>query len=56
MSEIGLLKAAGAVAFTDGMKSVMNAQVFRRALTYAPISMRWSFIIPRTPISSATAS
>jgi dihydroorotase len=35
MSEIGLLKAAGAVAFTDGMKSVMNAQVFRRALTYA---------------------
>jgi dihydroorotase len=35
MSEIGLLKAAGAVAFTDGTKSVMNAQVFRRALTYA---------------------
>ena len=35
MSEIGLLKAAGAVAFTDGTKSVMNAQVFRHALTYA---------------------
>jgi dihydroorotase len=35
MTEIGLLKAAGAVAFTDGTKSVMNAQVFRRALTYA---------------------
>jgi dihydroorotase len=35
MTEIGLLKAAGAVAFTDGFKSVMNAQVFRRALTYA---------------------
>jgi dihydroorotase len=35
MTEIGLLKAAGAVAFTDGAKSVMNAQVFRRALTYA---------------------
>jgi dihydroorotase len=30
-----LLKAAGAVAFTDGAKSVTNAQVMRRALTYA---------------------
>ncbi|HEY1152639.1 MAG TPA: amidohydrolase family protein, partial [Pseudolabrys sp.] len=30
-----LLKAAGAVAFTDGNTSVMNAQVMRRALTYA---------------------
>ncbi|MBN9148750.1 MULTISPECIES: dihydroorotase [unclassified Nitrobacter] len=35
MTEIGLLKAAGAVAFTDGAQSVMNAQVMRRALTYA---------------------
>ncbi|MBN8981130.1 MAG: dihydroorotase, partial [Rhizobiales bacterium] len=35
MTEIGLLKAAGAVAFTDGDRSVMNAQVLRRALTYA---------------------
>jgi dihydroorotase len=35
MTEIGLLKAAGAVAFTDGARSVMNAQVMRRALTYA---------------------
>jgi dihydroorotase len=35
MTEIGLLKAAGAVAFTDGLKSVTNAQVMRRALTYA---------------------
>jgi dihydroorotase len=35
MTEIGLLKAAGAVAFTDGDKSIMNAQVMRRALTYA---------------------
>ena len=35
MTEIGLLKAAGAVAFTDGDKSVTNAQVMRRALTYA---------------------
>jgi dihydroorotase len=35
MTEIGLLKAAGAVAFTDGEKSVTNAQVMRRVLTYA---------------------
>src|SRR3982074_3148937 len=35
MTEIGLLKAAGAVAFTDGDKSVTNAQVMRRTLTYA---------------------
>ncbi|OQW58212.1 MAG: dihydroorotase [Proteobacteria bacterium SG_bin9] len=35
MTEIGLLKAAGAVAFTDGLASVANAQVMRRALTYA---------------------
>src|SRR5215475_10126254 len=34
-TEIGLLKAAGAVAFTDGDRSVTNAQVMRRALTYA---------------------
>ena len=34
MTEIGLLKAAGAVAFTDADKSVTNAQVMRRALTY----------------------
>ncbi len=35
MTEIGLLKAAGAVAFTDGIASVANAQLMRRALTYA---------------------
>jgi len=35
MTEIGLLKAAGAVAFSDGEKSVTNAQVMRRTLTYA---------------------
>jgi dihydroorotase len=35
LAEIGLLKAAGAVAFTDGARSVANAQVMRRALTYA---------------------
>ncbi|MGB3488251.1 MAG: dihydroorotase [Xanthobacteraceae bacterium] len=35
MTEFGLLKAAGAMAFTDGAHSVTNAQVMRRALTYA---------------------
>jgi dihydroorotase len=35
MTEIGLLKAAGAVAFTDGAKSITNAQVMRRILIYA---------------------
>jgi dihydroorotase len=35
MAEIGLLKAAGAIAFTEGARSVTNAQVMRRALTYA---------------------
>jgi dihydroorotase len=35
MTEIGLLGEAGAVAFTDGARSVTNAGVMRRALTYA---------------------
>ncbi len=35
LAEIGLLKAAGAIGFTDGIKSVTNAQVMRRVLTYA---------------------
>lgn len=35
MTEIGLLKEAGAVALTDGYHPVTNAQVMRRALTYA---------------------
>jgi dihydroorotase len=35
MAEIGLLRASGALAFTDGARSVTNAQVMRRALSYA---------------------
>jgi dihydroorotase len=35
LAEIGLLRAAGAVAFSNGARSVTNAQVMRRALTYA---------------------
>lgn len=35
ISEIGLLTQAGAVAFGDGKRSLANAQVMRRAMTYA---------------------
>ena len=34
MTEIGLLKEAGAIAFTNGRHSVTNAQIMRRLLTY----------------------
>src|SRR3989454_1913586 len=35
MAEIGLLKAARALAFTDGPRSIVHAQGMRRAPTYA---------------------
>lgn len=35
IAEIGLLQAAGAVAFTDGLHSVADAQVMRRAMSWA---------------------
>ena len=35
MTEIGLLLEAGAVAFTDGDRTVANTRVLRRALSYA---------------------
>jgi len=35
MTEIGLLQEAGAVAFTDGDRTIANARVLRRALAYA---------------------
>jgi len=35
MTEIGLLQEAGAIAFSNGHKSVRNAQTMRRILTYA---------------------
>ena len=35
LSEFGLLLEAGAVAFTDGDRAVMNALTMRRALAYA---------------------
>ena len=35
ISEFGLLREAGAVAFTDGSISIRNSQTLRRAMTYA---------------------
>ncbi|RMF01255.1 MAG: dihydroorotase, partial [Alphaproteobacteria bacterium] len=35
MTEIGLLREAGAVAFTNGRASVANARVMRRVMAYA---------------------
>ncbi len=35
LAELGLLKAAGAVAFTDGFAAVADARLMRRALAYA---------------------
>lgn len=35
LSEMGMLFEAGALAFTDGVKALANAQTMRRALSYA---------------------
>jgi dihydroorotase len=35
MTELGLLKEAGAIGFTDGRRTITDALVMRRALTYA---------------------
>jgi dihydroorotase len=35
IAEFGLLREAGAVAFTDGSRSIRNSQTLRRAMTYA---------------------
>ncbi|MBZ0228474.1 MAG: amidohydrolase family protein, partial [Bauldia sp.] len=35
MTEFGLLRDAGAVGFTDGRRTITNAALMRRALTYA---------------------
>ncbi|MFP6711134.1 MAG: dihydroorotase [Rhodospirillales bacterium] len=35
LTEIGILAETGAVAFTDGDRAIANAQVLRRALSYA---------------------
>ena len=35
LAEVGMLAEAGALAFTDGVRAVADAQVMRRALSYA---------------------
>jgi len=35
IAEIGLLQQAGAVAFSDGARSIRNARVLRRVMQYA---------------------
>lgn len=35
MTEFGIMTAAGAVAFTEGRKTIANSAVLRRAMTYA---------------------
>ncbi|MBT7138084.1 MAG: dihydroorotase [Rhodospirillaceae bacterium] len=35
LAEIGMLSESGALAFTDGVKAVSDAQIMRRALSYA---------------------
>ncbi len=35
LAEMGFLAEAGALAFTDGVRAIRNAQVMRRALSYA---------------------
>ena len=37
LTEVGLLTEYGAVAFTDGLKAVADAEVMRRALSYASV-------------------
>jgi len=48
MTEFGLLQDAGAVAFTDGARSVTDALVMRRAMTYARDFDALIVITPRT--------
>ncbi len=55
MTEFGLLQEAGAVAFTDGLRAVSDAQVMRRALTYARISAPSSCSMSRSRASPPRA-
>ncbi|MBI3451583.1 MAG: dihydroorotase, partial [Rhodospirillales bacterium] len=49
ITEIGLLAAAGAVGFTDGIHAVADAQLMRRALAYARIFDRPIIQHPEEP-------
>ena len=47
--EMGLLAESGALAFTDGLKAVADAQVMRRALSYARAFNRLIIQHPEEP-------
>ena len=49
LAEIGQLKQFGAMAFTDGHKSIANAEVMRRALEYTTMFDRPIFSLPVVP-------
>ncbi|HUZ67883.1 MAG TPA: dihydroorotase [Beijerinckiaceae bacterium] len=52
ISEMGLLREAGAIAFSDGPCSIANAQVMRRAMSYA---RDYDALIMHMPRDSALA-
>ncbi len=55
LAEIGLLREAGAVAFTDGQRAIANARMMRLALSYARGFGAASSSIPRTRRSPRAA-
>ena len=56
MTEIGFLKDAGAVAFTDCDQAITDTKVFARALTYARSLDALVIAHPQEPILSAGAA
>ncbi|MBL8631301.1 MAG: dihydroorotase [Rhodospirillaceae bacterium] len=53
LAEMGLLAEAGAVGFTDGTKAISEAQVLRRALSYAST---FNFLIIQHPEEPSLAN
>lgn len=56
MAEIGFLRDAGAVAFTDCDRVIANTKVFARALTYARSCGALVIAHPQEPVLSAGAA
>ncbi len=53
ITEMGMLAEAGAVAFSDGHRAISDAQVMRRALSYATA---WNLLIIQHPEEPALAA
>jgi dihydroorotase len=53
ISEFGLLKEAGAIAFTDGRHAISNARTMRLALSYARAFGSWIVQHPEEPALAA---